>query len=138
MQRCLQQIGDDMKKKVFGLVLGLVVGSFAMADGLYRDSVTYTIRDSLSITNPGLTAIQFTALEYTFNLPSTGLVSISRIRSSVTNLLVAQAFTNATSAYANQSSLQGSWFAKNDILYLQTGLEATSTNSVVVTVEESR
>ena len=138
MQRCLQQIGDDMKKKVFGLVLGLVIGSSAMADGLYRDSVSYMIRDSIAITNLGIAPFQISALEYTFNTASTGTISISRIRAAVTNLLIAQTFTNATSAFISKSSLEGAWLIKNDAVYLQTGLAATSTNTVIVTTEDAR
>ena len=127
-----------MKKMVFGLILSALFSVAVLADGLYRDSVSYTIRDSLSITNLGTAPFQISALEYTFNVASTGTLSVSRIRSSVTNLLISQAFTNATSAFTGKSSLEGVWLIKNDAVLLETGLAATSTNTVIVTTEDAR
>lgn len=127
-----------MKKMVFGLILSSLFTVAVLADGLYRDSVSYTIRDSIAITNLGTAPFQISALEYTFNVASTGAVSVSRIRSAVTNLLITQTFTNATSAFISKSSLEGAWLIKDDAVYLQTGLAATSTNTVIVTTEDAR
>lgn len=124
-------------KKVFSLLVAAVVAGSLYADGLYRDSVASTVYGTTAVTNLGTAPIQISAIESTYDRVTNATFAVSRIRAAVTNLMVSQWVTNATSVFFNKGEFEGAWFKQNDIIYIDTGI-ATSTNRLILTTEDAR
>jgi hypothetical protein len=126
-----------MKKLWILFGVCMVVG-ISLADWIYHDTVRASYTVNTAWTNLAYNAVRLTALDSRFTASSSGTLTVSRIRNSVTNVIKSHDFTSATSLFLSFEEFEGLMLKKDDILLIEDDTGAGVTNTVIINLESSR
>jgi hypothetical protein len=113
-----------MKRIILSLIF---VASFAFAEFSVKDVIKYTYITSLSITNQDTRAIQPAGFYCKYAASTTGTVSFSFARGTLSTTMISTTFTNHSSIFITRDSFDGFILNPNDVFVISDSTGVTNT-----------
>jgi len=135
-----------MKRYILACLFSSLLVASSYADSLFRSASTQSIVVTnvasavmeYRFTNLSVNAISLSGVDLAWQRANVGTLSVSRVRGSITNVLLTQAYSAASSFVATKGTFDGLWFIQNDIIRIWNFMDGANTNTLIPNLEEAR